>query len=47
MASERPAPEYRPDEDESMGAAIIAALSEAKGRDITEESCTTISTRTG
>lgn len=39
MASELPTLEYTPDEDEPLSAAIIAALSEAKGRDVTEEEC--------
>jgi len=31
--------EYTPDEDEPLSVAVVNALSEAKGRDITEEGC--------
>lgn len=39
MTSGLPTRRYTPDENEPMSAAIITALSEAKGRDITEEEC--------
>jgi len=39
MASEPPMTWYHPDEDESISAAIVRALSNAKRRDITEEEC--------
>lgn len=39
MASGLPTYQYTPDEDEPLSSAIITALSEAKGRDITEEEC--------
>lgn len=39
MASESPRKRYTPDEDESLSVAIITALSEVKGRDITEDEC--------
>lgn len=31
--------EYVPDEDEPLSSAIVTALSEAKGRDVTEDEC--------
>lgn len=31
--------EYVPDDDEPLSSAIVTALSEAKGRDITEDEC--------
>jgi hypothetical protein len=39
MSSPLPTLRYTPDEDESLSAAVVAALSEAKGRDVTEEEC--------
>lgn len=39
MSVRTPTSDYRPDEDESLSTAIVTALSEAKGRDITEEEC--------
>lgn len=39
MSSGLPTLRYRPDENEDISTAIIAALSEAKGRDVTEEKC--------
>jgi hypothetical protein len=39
MSSAPPTLRYRPDETEPLSAAIVAALSEAKGRDITDEEC--------
>jgi len=39
MSSTLPTQKYFPDEDEPLSAAIISALSEAKGRDITEDEC--------
>jgi hypothetical protein len=39
MATELPTYQYTPDEDEPLSSAIITALSEAKGRDITEDEC--------
>jgi hypothetical protein len=39
MPSGPPTLRYRPDEDEELSVAIVRALSEAKGRDITEEEC--------
>lgn len=39
MGSESPTQRYTPDEEESLSVAIITALSEVKGRDITEEEC--------
>lgn len=39
MPSAPPTLRYRPEEDEPLSVAIVRALSEAKGRDITEEEC--------
>lgn len=39
MAVDPPTLEYNPDESEPLSTAVLAALSEAKGRDITEEEC--------
>ncbi|WP_149798969.1 HalOD1 output domain-containing protein [Halorubrum xinjiangense] len=39
MGTESPSQRYTPDEDESLSVAIITALSEVKGRDVTEEEC--------
>lgn len=39
MAPELPTVRYTPDEHEPLSAAIVSALSKAKGRDITEDEC--------
>lgn len=39
MTSGLPTYQYTPGDDEPLSSAIITALSEAKGRDITEEEC--------
>jgi len=39
MSSGLPTYQYSPDESEPLSSAIISALSEAKGRDITEDEC--------
>ncbi len=39
MSSPLPTYQYTPDETEDLSSAIITALSEAKGRDITEDDC--------
>jgi len=39
MAIELPTHQYSPDDSESLSSAIITALSQAKGRDITEDEC--------
>ena len=39
MSSQLPTLKYSPDEDEPLSSAIIEALSEAKGRDVTEDEC--------
>jgi hypothetical protein len=39
MATDLPTYQYTPEEDEPLSSAIITALSEAKGRDITEDEC--------
>lgn len=39
MATAPPTIRYTPDETEDMSTAIVTALSEAKGRDVTEDEC--------
>lgn len=39
MSSAEPTVRYTPGDDESLSSAIVEALSNAKGRDITEEEC--------
>ena len=39
MATSLPTLQYVPDDNEPLSVAIIRALSEAKGRDVTEEEC--------
>jgi hypothetical protein len=39
MTSSLPTYQYSPDETEDLSSAIVHALSEAKGRDITEDGC--------
>lgn len=39
VPSDTPTVDYSPDEDELLSVAIITALSEAKGRDITRDEC--------
>lgn len=39
MSSLSPTTEYVPDDDEPISTAIVSALSEAKGRDVTEDTC--------
>lgn len=39
MSNTIPTYQYTPDETESLSTAIVTALSEAKGRDITEDEC--------
>jgi hypothetical protein len=39
MSNSLPTYQYRPEEDEPLSTAIVTALSEAKGRDITEDEC--------
>ena len=39
MSTQLPTLKYTPDENEPLSSAIITALSEAKGRDVTEDEC--------
>lgn len=39
MAADTPTYDYSPDSDEPLSVAIVTALSQAKGRDITEDEC--------
>lgn len=39
MPTGQPTLRYRPDEDEDLSTAIITAISEAKGRDVSEDEC--------
>jgi len=39
MSTQVPTFNYKPAEDEQLSSAIVTALSEAKGRDITEDEC--------
>lgn len=39
MSPTPPTVEYVPDDEEPLSSAIITALSEAKGRDVTEDEC--------
>ena len=39
MTPQLPTLRYTPDEDEPLSSAIVTAVSQAKGRDITEEEC--------
>ena len=39
MAPGPPTRRYTPDDDEPVSTAIVSALSEAKGRDVTEDEC--------
>lgn len=39
MSPELPTVRYRPADNEPLSTAIVSALSEAKGRDVTEDEC--------
>lgn len=39
MATDTPTFDYKPGDDESLSSAIVTALSQAKGRDITQNEC--------
>jgi hypothetical protein len=39
MSPDLPTVRYRPADDEPLSTAIISALSDAKGRDVTEDEC--------
>lgn len=39
MSSATPTTKYVPDDEEPLSTALVAALSEAKGRDVTKDEC--------